>query len=52
MACDRLLSVSRMRMRLDVDAVLAYRLGWNAIPFARELLLSNCSSNVNALPPR
>lgn len=28
--------------RLGVTMVEAYRLGWKAIPFARELLLSNC----------
>lgn len=42
MDCDQWMSVSRMRLGEYVVMVAAYRLGWNAIPFARELLLSNC----------
>lgn len=30
-----------------VDMGAAYRLGWKAIPFARELLLSNCGNGVS-----
>lgn len=32
-----------------VDVVEAYRLGWKAIPLARELLLSNCCGALSAL---
>lgn len=41
MVCERRMSVARKRCGGVV--VGAYRLGWKAIPFARELLLSNYS---------
>lgn len=46
MVCNRSLLASSKRLRGWVgvwwEAGIAYRLGWKAIPLARELLLSNC----------